>query len=270
MIYGAPRSRRRSASAGCRRIGSVNIALWPDAKRRLVPRRTRSGRWMARAYLWLWMLASPVFSHVRGNILFTRAAGLPHSRCWWPKRGPPTGSPRSFRRFDQACGPRDTGPDRAWRGIRHSSRRTELSRTRHWSRNTRPCATTIRSSLVYLAEAPQSAEFYSRGKAATAKSAADLDRFLNDRQAQFLRADTSAIRCATRSARPNGPCRPVMAGIYSCARRRNQPSRHSSGTAESDAIRYVALHLLAGGHAGRSGGVATLMARARPRNGGVT
>lgn len=138
-----------------------------------------------RAYLWLWMLAPPVFFTSAGNILFTYVLpGLPAFALLvaeaWREAG-------SGRRWDAAL--KLSG---LWLPVGFVVAVT-LAGPRIWAMHSQKALiaayTAARESdaqrLVYLGETPQSAEFYARGRVSNAATPAELDRVLSERRGEF-------------------------------------------------------------------------------------
>ncbi len=139
-----------------------------------------------RAYLWLWMLVSPVMFTPAGNILFTYVLpGLPAFALLvaeaWRSTDDGKGKASLTLYLCAAAMPilillgvffvlPGIAPERSQKALvaQYVAQRTGDS-----------------ERLVYLTETPQSAQFYARGKVITASSAADLDRYINDARRDF-------------------------------------------------------------------------------------
>jgi len=157
--------------------------LWQMRRKGVLPRAAADDGW--RAYLWLWMLASPVFFTFAGNILFTYVLpGLPAFALLvaeaWSAVGDERGRGVSTKASSLAIPilmvlglvfvvPR-VAPEHS-----HKALVEQYQALRGGGA----------ARLVYVNEAPQSAEFYAAGKVITVKSVADLDRYLDDGQRDF-------------------------------------------------------------------------------------
>jgi 4-amino-4-deoxy-L-arabinose transferase-like glycosyltransferase len=157
--------------------------LWQMRRQRMSSLVGPADDW--RAYLWLWMLTSPVFFTFAGNILFTYVLpGLPAFALLvaeaWSTAGDENGRGVSTKISGLAIPvlimlgvlfvlPR-VAPDHSHKALvaQYASQRDSNAQ-----------------QLVYLATAPLSAEFYARGQLAIAASAADLGRFLSDGHRNF-------------------------------------------------------------------------------------
>jgi len=157
--------------------------LWQARRRGAPPVATADDGW--RAYLLLWLFASPVFFTFAGNILFTYVLpALPAFALLvaeaWTAVGDERGRGASTKISALAIPvlmvlglvfvvPR-VGPERSQKALvaqYQALRAAEQER------------------LVYVNEAPQSAEFYAGGKVVTVKTLPELDRFLGDGQRDF-------------------------------------------------------------------------------------
>jgi len=163
------------------------ILLWYKNKRgtqqRFPPARDDDG-W--HAYLWIWMLASPVFFTFAGNILFTYVLpGLPAFALLVAER---------WNRVDEA---NHRGismklaslaiPVGSLIGILLVVPQLALTHShKALVAEYRALRASDAERLVYLVEAPHSAEFYARGQLTTAATAADLDLYLHDSSRDFF------------------------------------------------------------------------------------
>jgi len=138
-----------------------------------------------RAYLWLWMLASPVFFTFAGNILITYVLpGLPAFALLvaeaWSTGGDERGRGASTKLWSLAMPvllvlalvfvlPR-FAPQYSHKALVAQYKVLRASDAER---------------LVYVKDAPESAEFYANGKIVTLKSMADLDPYLGDPRRDF-------------------------------------------------------------------------------------
>jgi 4-amino-4-deoxy-L-arabinose transferase-like glycosyltransferase len=139
-----------------------------------------------RAYLWLWVLASPVFFTFAGNILITYVLpGIPafallvgeawervegEGRDGWGTRVAALIVPVGFALAVLFVVPRiahDYAHDRIV--AEYLARRTSDAQR-----------------LVYLEEAPQSAQFYARGKVTTVDTRDELERIVDEARGDFF------------------------------------------------------------------------------------
>jgi len=150
----------------------------------LEPKSARNDGW--REYLWLWMLASPLFFTFAGNILFTYVLpGLPAFALLVAATGTAAEDGAATRVSTTVNAlivpllmviaivlvlPR----------IGQQSSHKELVAAYAVARSGDA------QRLVYLHEAPQSAEFYARGKVKTAATDAELQGYLADSERDFL------------------------------------------------------------------------------------
>jgi 4-amino-4-deoxy-L-arabinose transferase-like glycosyltransferase len=160
------------------------VLAWRNRRRDPAARPAADDGW--RRYLWLWMLASPLFFTLAGNILITYVLpGIPAfallvGEAWEraEERDRNGGSVRSAALIIPLLAivavafalPR-IAPDFSHKAIvaEYLARRTGGAQR-----------------LVYLEEAPQSAQFYSRGKVTTAASRAELERIVAEARGDFL------------------------------------------------------------------------------------
>ena len=138
------------------------------------------------AYLWLWMLAPAVFFTFAGNILFTYVLpGLPAFALLfaeaWPAFDGKRGGGAAFGLAALAI-PVGVALGVAFvlPGIASTNSHQALVAAYMASRDS------AAQRLVYLGEAPQSAEFYARGKVTTVARASDLDPYLQDEPRDFF------------------------------------------------------------------------------------
>lgn len=157
--------------------------LWRMRRKGMLPRASPDDGW--RAYLWLWMLASPVFFTFAGNILFTYVLpGLPAFALLFAEAWSAVGDARGRGVSTKASAlaipvlmlsgllfvvPR-VAPEHSHKALVEQYRALRAADGER---------------LVYVNEAPQSAEFYAGGKVITVKAVADLDRYLDDAQRDF-------------------------------------------------------------------------------------
>ncbi len=154
-----------------------------------------------RAYLWLWMLASPVFFTFAGNILFTYVLpGLPAFALLVAEAWSTVGDERGRGATTKASAlaipvlmvlglvfivPR-VAPERSHKALVAQYQALRVSDSER---------------LVYVNEAPQSAEFYAGGKVITVKTRAGSRPLPRRRAARLLCADAGAAGFAARPAR---------------------------------------------------------------------
>ena len=152
--------------------------LWQMRRKGMLPRAGADDGW--HAYLWLWMLASPVFFTFAGNILFTYVLpALPAFALLVAQAWSAVGDERGRGATTKASGlaisvlmvlglvfvvPR-VAPERSHKALVAQYQALRVSDSER---------------LVYVNEAPQSAEFYAGGKVITVKTVSDLDRYLAD------------------------------------------------------------------------------------------
>jgi len=158
------------------------VQRWRVGAKRLAP--APDDGW--RAYLWLWMLTPAVFFTFSGNILFTYVLpGLPAFALLvakgWPAVGGKGGRPAAFR-FAALAIPVSValGVLFVLPGVALTNSQQALV-AEYMARRDSDA-----QRLLYLGEAPQSAEFYTRGKVTTVAQASDLDRYLQDAPRDFF------------------------------------------------------------------------------------
>ncbi len=159
---------------------------WSVKLRRAVerPPATDDDGW--RAYLWLWMLTPLVFFTFAGNILFTYALpGLPAfailvSETWTAARA--SIAARASLKLAALIVPIAIVLV-VWFAIPIIAPRNSHKMLVAQYLGMRKSET---QRLIYLREAPQSAEFYSHGKVVTAASPGELDPYLHDDRIDFV------------------------------------------------------------------------------------
>jgi len=157
--------------------------LWKMWRQGMLPRRDADDGW--RAYLWLWMLSSPVFFTFAGNVLITYVLpGLPAFALLvaetWNAVGDRQRGGAATKISSLAIPALMTlgvlfviprfAPDHSHNALVAQYKALRASDA---------------AQLVYVNEAPQSAEFYASGKVVTVKSMADLDPYLGDNKRDF-------------------------------------------------------------------------------------
>ena len=151
--------------------------LWKMRRRGMLSRTADDDGW--RSYLWLWMLASPVFFTFAGNILITYVLpGLPAFALLvaeaWSAVGDERGHGASTKLSSLTIPvllvlgllfvlPR-IAPQYSHKALVAQYKMLRASDAER---------------LIYVNEAPESAEFYANGKLVTLKSMADLDPYLS-------------------------------------------------------------------------------------------
>ena len=157
--------------------------LWTMRRQQLLSQTADGDGW--RAYLWLWMLASPMFFTFAGNILVTYVLpGLPAFALLvadaWSAVGDERGHGASTKVSSLATPvllvlglllvlPR-VAPEYSHKALVAQYKMLRSSDA---------------ARLVYVNEAPQSAEFYASGKLVTLKSMADLESYVGDGTRDF-------------------------------------------------------------------------------------
>ena len=157
--------------------------LWKMRQRGMLSRSADDDGW--RAYLWLWMLASPIFFTFAGNILITYTLpGLPAFALLvaeaWSAVGDERGRgaatklssltiPVLLILFSLFVSPR-IAPQYSHKSLVAQYKVLRASDAER---------------LIYVNDAPESAEFYANGKVVTLKSVADLDPYLGDSTRDF-------------------------------------------------------------------------------------
>jgi 4-amino-4-deoxy-L-arabinose transferase-like glycosyltransferase len=157
--------------------------LWKMQLRGMLPRTAADDGW--RAYLWLWMLASPVFFTFAGNILITYVLpGIPAFALLvaeaWSAVGDEHAHGASTKLSSLAIPvllvlgllfvlPR-VAPEHSHKALVAQYKVLRASDA---------------AQLIYVNEAPQSAEFYASGKVVTLKSMMDLEQHLGDDTRDF-------------------------------------------------------------------------------------
>jgi len=164
---------------------AVWLGLWLKLRRRNdVAPATPDDGW--RAYLWLWLLASPVLFTPAGNILATYVLpGLPAFALLVAEAWTTVGDHGRWNAATKYHGL--TMPVIMLAAVLFALPRIAPTHSHeaivalYLARRASPA-----EQLVYVGPAPQSAEFYARGKLADAASEADVTRYLRDGKRDFL------------------------------------------------------------------------------------
>ena len=161
-----------------------------------------------RAYLWLWMLAPAAFFTFAGNILFTYVLpGVPAFALLVAETWRRTRDRRSRLVLATSGGAMPLGlllgvlfvlPPIARTHSQDALVSAYLAQRQNAGQR-----------LIYLNEAPQSAEFYDRGKVTTAADEADLERYLRDAPRDYF-----ALTDAQQKALPAIRARLTPVGMF--------------------------------------------------------
>jgi 4-amino-4-deoxy-L-arabinose transferase-like glycosyltransferase len=138
-----------------------------------------------RAYLYLWMLAPLVFFTFAGNILFTYVLpGLPAFALLageaWSSVGDKGGRAAAWRYASLVI------PAGIALGIAFVLPPIEITNSQQALVRTYLAKRSADARLIYVTEAPQSAEFYARGKVTTLAKDTDLEPYLRDPPRDFF------------------------------------------------------------------------------------
>ena len=159
------------------------VLLWMRRRSGTPPRIADDDGW--RAYLWLWMLASPVFFTFAGNILITYVLpGLPAFALLvaetWSAVSDERGRGATAKLWSLAV-PVVFGLGLVIVSPRVAPQYSHKALVTQYQ--------TLRSNdaerLIYVKDAPESAEFYANGRVVTVKAMADLDPYLGDGTRDF-------------------------------------------------------------------------------------